>query len=77
MRRAEWPSGCPTTRAGTACLSPDDLLSGTIIRHITDPAFDVPTTVASFGNALCAVNARLGVADPVNADYDVVRALKQ
>jgi sugar lactone lactonase YvrE len=55
----------------------DDLLSGTIVRHITDPAFDVPTTVASLGNALYAVNARFGNPNPDTADYDVVRVLKQ
>jgi WD40 repeat protein len=33
-------------------------LSGTLVREITHPAFEIPTTVASFGNSLYAVNAR-------------------
>jgi sugar lactone lactonase YvrE len=53
----------------------DDLLSGTLLEPITDSAFDVPTTVAGFGNALYAVNARFGVMDP-DAEYDVIRVLK-
>ena len=36
----------------------NDLTSGAIERTITDPAFRVPTTIASFGDSLYAVNAR-------------------
>ncbi|WP_258060875.1 SMP-30/gluconolactonase/LRE family protein [Arthrobacter sp. 4R501] len=36
----------------------DDLSSGEIEDTITSPAFDVPTTVARFGNTLAAVNAQ-------------------
>jgi len=32
--------------------------SGTVTMHITDPDFDVPTTIDEFGNRLYAVNAR-------------------
>jgi sugar lactone lactonase YvrE len=49
--------------------------SGELVETITDPDFDVPTTVAAFGNSLYAVNARFGT-DPDGADYDVVRVSK-
>jgi sugar lactone lactonase YvrE len=47
--------------------------SGRIVKHLTDPDFDVPTTIAAFGKRLYAVNARFGVADPTTAKYDVER----
>lgn len=56
-------------------LSPD-ATAGEVVGTITDPAFDVPTTVSEFGNSLYAVNARFGIADPGNAAYDVVRVSK-
>jgi sugar lactone lactonase YvrE len=31
---------------------------GTVVDHLTDPRFDVPTTVAAFGNSLYLPNAR-------------------
>lgn len=34
------------------------LASGTVTMHITDPDFDVPTTIDDFGHLLYAVNAR-------------------
>jgi sugar lactone lactonase YvrE len=34
------------------------LASGTVTTHLTDPDFDVPTTIDEFGNRLYAVNAR-------------------
>jgi rubrerythrin len=49
---------------------------GEVVREITDPQFDVPTTIAEFGNALYAVNARFGISDPENATYSVVRVSK-
>ena len=52
-------------------LTPD-LASGTVVGVITNPAFQVPTTIARHGNALYAVNARFGVTDP-NATYTAVR----
>jgi sugar lactone lactonase YvrE len=52
------------------------LASGTIIGHLTNPALDVPTTIAEFGNRLYAVNARFGVADPGSAEYAVVQLRK-
>jgi hypothetical protein len=38
-------------------LSPS-LDSGTLTVNLTDPDFDVPTTIDEFGNRLYAVNAR-------------------
>jgi sugar lactone lactonase YvrE len=34
------------------------LMSGTVTAHLTDPDFDVPTTIDEFGERLYAVNAR-------------------
>jgi sugar lactone lactonase YvrE len=56
-------------------LAPD-LSSGELVDSITDPDFDVPTTVAEFGNSLYAVNARFGIESPGEADYDVVGVSK-
>ncbi len=50
-----------------------DLGSGTITGHLTDPDLDVPTTIAEFGRALYAVNARFGVPDPATQPFSVVR----
>ena len=49
------------------------LTSGTVARTITDPDFDVPTTIDRFGSSLYAVNARFGIANPDAASYRVVR----
>lgn len=53
-----------------------DASEGAVVGTITDDDFDVPTTVTEFGSSLYAVNARFGIADPANADYDVVRVPK-
>ncbi len=50
-----------------------NLTAGVIERVIEDPAFRVPATVASYGDSLYVVNARFGVANPEQADYDVVQ----
>jgi sugar lactone lactonase YvrE len=50
-----------------------DLSSGTITGHLTDPDLDVPTTIAVFGKALSAVNARFGVPNPATQPFSVVR----
>lgn len=49
-----------------------DLSSGVIGEAITNPAFDVPTTAALFGNSLYAVNAKFGT-PPAGTPYEVVR----
>jgi hypothetical protein len=53
-----------------------DATAGEVVGEITDEAFDVPTTVAAFGNDIYAVNARFGVENPDSAEYDVVRTSK-
>jgi len=50
-----------------------DLTKGTVARRVSDPAFDVPTTVAANGSSLYLVNARFGVASPEAAAFSVVR----
>ncbi|KAB1187598.1 MULTISPECIES: superoxide dismutase [Haloferax] len=52
-----------------------DATAGEVVDVITNPLFDVPTTVTGFGNSLYAVNARFGT-PPANAEYDVVRVSK-
>jgi hypothetical protein len=62
------------------------LLTGMLVRHITDPDyFKVPTTIAEFGSDLYAVNARFDVAPPPipgnppadpNLEYDVIKVPK-
>ena len=47
--------------------------SGQLVDTLTDPDFDVPTTVTRAAGRLYAVNARFGTATPTPAaDYDVV-----
>jgi sugar lactone lactonase YvrE len=53
-------------------LAPD-LTSGTIVDTITSSAFRVPTTIAKFGNALYAVNARFDTPPTPSTEYEVVR----
>ena len=53
-------------------LSPD-FDSGTIVDIITDSDFDVPTTIAKFGNSLYAVNARFSTPPTPDTTYTVVR----
>jgi hypothetical protein len=45
--------------------------SGVVRRFITDPRFDVPTTIAPFKDFIYAVNARFDLPD--NEDDDIVR----
>lgn len=56
-------------------LAPD-LGSGAIVGFITDPFFDVPTTLTEFGNRLYAVNARFGTPPTPSTDYAVVQVFK-
>lgn len=53
-------------------LAPD-LLSGELVDEITDSDFDVPTTVARFGNSLYAVNARFSSGNSPSLSYSIVR----
>ena len=51
-----------------------DLAAGDVDRTITNPAFDVPTTIDRHGNRLYAVNARFGTTPGPSTTYSVVRA---
>jgi sugar lactone lactonase YvrE len=53
-------------------LAPD-LGRGEVVGTITDPNFDVPTTVAAFGDALYAVNARFTTPPTPSTPYTIVR----
>jgi sugar lactone lactonase YvrE len=46
---------------------------GRVVAELTDPDFDVPTTIAFTAGRLYAVNARFGTAGPQPARYDIVR----
>ncbi|HEX5908926.1 MAG TPA: hypothetical protein VFY44_00440 [Thermoleophilaceae bacterium] len=50
-----------------------NLGSGRVVREITNPAFDVPTTLAQSRKGLYTVNARFGIAPSPDNRYDVVR----
>jgi sugar lactone lactonase YvrE len=57
-------------------LSPD-LTSGSVVTHITtEPALDIPTTIAEFGNSLYAVNARFNTPPGPTVDYWVTKVPK-
>jgi sugar lactone lactonase YvrE len=47
--------------------------SGTLVKTITSPSFRVPTTIAGFGKALYAVNARFDTDPKPDTSYEVVR----
>jgi sugar lactone lactonase YvrE len=57
-------------------LNPD-FTAGTIVDTITSEFFDVPTTIARFGDSLYAVNARFGSPPPVNTPDDIVRVSRK
>jgi sugar lactone lactonase YvrE len=49
------------------------LTTGSLKRELTDPDFDVPTTLARSQGRLYAVNARFGTTPAPDTTYDVVR----
>jgi sugar lactone lactonase YvrE len=49
------------------------LTGGRVVAELTDPDFDVPTTLTFTAGHLYTVNARFGIADPTTARYDIVR----
>jgi sugar lactone lactonase YvrE len=53
-----------------------DHLSGTVTETLTDPDFDVPTTLAMYGDYLYAVNARFGTEATESTEYQVIRLAK-
>jgi sugar lactone lactonase YvrE len=50
-----------------------DLSSGEVVGTISNPHFDVPTTLAAFGSSLYAVNARFGTPVTPDTEYSIVR----
>jgi hypothetical protein len=60
---------------GVVGLAPD-LSAGAIVGTITDGDFDVPTTIAGFGNSIYAVNARFSTPPTPDTKYDIVRVDK-
>ena len=50
------------------------LAAGGVTRTITNPAFDVPTTIDRQGERIYAVNARFGTTPGPSTTYSVVRA---
>ena len=50
--------------------------TGTVIQLVSNPNFDIPTTVAANDGSLFLVNARFGIANPDAAAYSVVRIAK-
>jgi len=60
-----------------AVLRLDDRGSAGVVRErVTDARFDVPTTVAKFGDRLYLPNARFGIASPETATYNAVAIAK-
>lgn len=53
-------------------LAPD-FTTGVVRTRTTNPAFDIPTTVAAAGGSLYAVNARFGIQVAPDTTYNVVR----
>ena len=49
-----------------------DLGSATLVKTLTDPDFDIPTTVAAFGSTLYAVNAKFGQV-ATDLPYEIVK----
>ncbi len=50
----------------------EDFASGSVTRTITNSNFNVPTTIARFGDSLYAVNAKFGT-PPAGTPYEVVK----
>ncbi len=50
-----------------------DLGSGRVTGELTDPAFDVPTTITALRGRLYAVNARFGTPPTPTTPYDIVK----
>jgi sugar lactone lactonase YvrE len=50
-----------------------DYSSATLVETISDPGFDVPTTIAAFGNRLYAVNGRFTTPPTPDTPYTIVQ----
>ena len=46
--------------------------SGSLVEHLTDPRFDIPTTVAAFGNRLYLPNARFTTPPTPTTTYNAI-----
>ncbi len=62
----------PFNRITVVTLDPD-FASGTVERLVEDVALQFPSTIARFGSALYAVNARFDVVPGPEVEYQVVR----
>jgi hypothetical protein len=52
----------------------DDMTSGKVVNKLTNyPGFNVPTTLAAFGDVLYTVNAKFTSPDPLTLPFEVVR----
>jgi sugar lactone lactonase YvrE len=49
-----------------------NLRTGRLVREITDPDFDIPTTIAALGRRLFAINARFSTPPAPDTPYSVV-----
>jgi sugar lactone lactonase YvrE len=52
------------------------LQTGRVLERISDPGFDVPTTIAEHGNRLYAVNARFGTPPTSMTEYWITQVRK-
>jgi sugar lactone lactonase YvrE len=52
------------------------LASGIVSGAITNPNFDIPTTIASFGNTLYAVNSRFSTPPTPDTEYQVIKVTR-
>ena len=53
-------------------LAPD-FSTGTVRTRLTNPAFDVPSTMTAAGGSLYAVDARFGIQVTADTPYNIVR----
>ena len=53
-------------------LDPRTFASGTVVGQLTSPNFDIPTTVAAFGNRLYLVNSRFSTPPTPSTPYTMV-----
>jgi sugar lactone lactonase YvrE len=51
----------------------EPLTAGTVVNTLTDPDFDIPTTVTGIGEALYAVNARFSTPPTPDTEYWITR----
>jgi sugar lactone lactonase YvrE len=53
-----------------------DLSAGVVVDVLTNPSFDIPTTIDEHGNRLYAVNARFSTPPTPTTEYSVVQFTK-